>query len=266
MDEFFTLSRIFWVLAVPSNLLIFIAILGLAFVAVGVRRVGWVCVALAVLGQVTTGLSPFPNHLMSPLEERFPAFRDDGRPVDGIILLGGAEVDAVAVSRNLPAVNDAGERVIVFAALARKYPNAALVFAGAGEAFGESSTVEVAAVGSALADVGVDLTRVRFETRSRNTAENAAFTKAMMKPAEGSRWLLVTSAFHMPRAMGCFRAVDFPVVAAPVDYRTIGPGMLNGGFTRAAQGQDLTDIASKEWVGLLVYYLTGRTNALFPAP
>lgn len=266
MDDFFTLSRIFWGLAVPSNLLLFIAILGLAFVAVGVRRVGWICVALAVAGQVITGLTPFPNHLMSPLEERFPPFQDDGTPVDGIILLGGAEVDAVALSRKLPAVNDAGERVIVFAALARKYPEATLVFTGAGQEFGESSATEVAAVGSALADVGVDLKRVRFETRSRNTAENARYSKALLKPAPGSRWLLVTSAFHMPRAMGCFRAVDFPVVPAPVDYRTIGPDALNGGFSRAAQGQDFTDIASKEWVGLLVYYLTGRTNALFPAP
>lgn len=266
MDDFFTLSRIFWGLAVPSNFLIFLAVLGLAFVAAGTRRLGIACVVLAVAGQIAAGLTPLPNHIVSPLEERFPPFVPDGRPVDGIILLGGAEVDDVALSRHMPAVNDAGERVIVFAALARQYPEASLVFTGAAQAFGESGATEVAAVGSALRDVGVDLQRVRFETHARNTAENASFTKAMVKPAPGSRWLLVTSAFHMPRAMGCFRAVDFPVVATPVDYRTIGPDALNGGFARASQGQDLTDVGAKEWVGLLVYYLTGRTNALFPAP
>ncbi|WP_127089669.1 YdcF family protein [Aquabacter cavernae] len=266
MDDFFTLSRIFWSLAVPSNLLIFIAVLGLAFVATGSRRLGLACLSIAVVGQVLTGLTPLPNHIVSPLEERFPPFVPDGRPVDGILLLGGAEVDAVALSRRLPAVNDAGERVIVFAALARQYPEAALVYAGAAQAFGESGATEVAAVGSALVDVGIDLKRVRFETRSRNTAENATFAKAMINPAPGSRWLLVTSAFHMPRAMGCFRAVDFPVIATPVDYRTIGPDALNGSFARAAEGQDLTDVGMKEWVGLAVYYLTGRTNALFPAP
>ncbi|MBA4788522.1 MAG: YdcF family protein [Pseudomonadota bacterium] len=266
MDDFFTLSRIFWALAAPSNLLIFIALLGLAFVATGSRRLGMGCIVVAVLGQVLTGLSPLPNHIVSPLEERFPPFRPDDRPVDGIILLGGAEVDAVAISRRMPAVNDAGERVIVFAALARRYPEAKLVFTGAAQAFGESGATEIASVSSALVDVGVDIKRVRFETRARNTAENASFTKALVNPAPGSRWLLVTSAFHMPRAMGCFRAADFPVVANPVDYRTIGPQALNGSFSRAAEGQDLTDVGMKEWVGLLVYYLTGRTDALFPAP
>lgn len=266
MDDFFTLSRIFWALAAPSNLLIFIAVLGLAFMATGSRRLGLGCIVLAVAGQVLTGLTPLPNHIASPLEERFPPFRPDDRPVDGIILLGGAEVNAVALSRRMPAVNDAGERVIVFASLARRYPEAQLVFTGAVQAFGESGATEVAAVSAALADVGVDLKRVQFETRARNTAENARFTKALVNPAPGSRWLLVTSAFHMPRAMGCFRAADFSVIATPVDYRTVGPEALNGAFSRAAEGQDLTDVAMKEWVGLLVYYLTGRTNALFPAP
>lgn len=266
MDDFFTLSKLFWGLAVPSNFLILLAVLGIAFALTGSRRLGLGCMILAVAGQIVTGFSPFPNHLVSPLEERFPPFVPDDRPVDGVILLGGAEVPEIALTRNIPAVNDAGERIIALAALARQYPNAVLVFTGAPGAYGETGALEARGMREALADVGVDLNRVQFETKSRNTAENALFTKAMAKPAPGSRWLLVTSAFHMPRAIGCFRQVGFPVVAYPVDYRTVGPDALGGMFTRASQGQDLTDLGAKEWVGLVAYYLTGKTDALFPAP
>ncbi len=266
MDDFFTLSKLFWGLAVPSNFLVFVAVLGLGFVFTGARRLGMICITLAVAGQIIAGLSPFPNYLISPLEERFPQYVADGKPVDGIILLGGAEVPDIALARNVPSVNDAGERVIVFAALSRQYPEAQLVFTGASGVLGETGALEADAVREALFDVGVDMKRMRFESRSRNTAENAAFTKAMINPAPGSRWLLVTSAFHIPRAMGSFREVGFPVIAVPVDYRTVGSDALGGVNARASQGQDMTDIASKEWVGLVVYYLTGKTNALFPAP
>lgn len=266
MDDFFTLARILWTLAVPSNILIFLLILGLALLATGTRRLGFAVLFLAVMGQAVAGFSPLANYLASPLEERFPPFVPDDRPVDGIILLGGAEVSDVAIARKSPAINDAGERVIAFAALARQYPQAQLVFTGTAGPYGDNDPRATAAMRSILQELGMDVSRVRFEAQARNTAENALFTRQMMNPAPGSRWLLVTSAFHMPRAVGCFRAVDFPVTAYPVDYRTMGPRGLDSLFTRAAAGQDLTDLVSKEWVGLAVYYLTGRTNALFPAP
>ena len=266
MDEFFTLARIFWTLAVPSNFLLFLTVLGLALVATGTRRIGYVVVLTGALGQVVAGLSPFAVYITLPLEERFPPYVPDGQPVDGIILLGGAEAPAVALSRRVPSVNDAAERIIVFAALARQYPQAQLVFTGTAGAFGDGDPMSTLPARMLLQDVGVDIARVRFESRARNTAENALYTRRMVDPAPGSRWLLVTSAFHMPRAVGSFRAVDFPVTAVPVDYRTVGPEAALGVFSRVAAGEDLTDLSTKEWVGLLVYYLTGRTNALFPAP
>ncbi|MDE1566659.1 YdcF family protein [Aquabacter sp. P-9] len=266
MDDFFTLSKILWTLAVPSNLLLLLSAIGFVMLLVGVWRPAILALALGIGGQVVAGFSPLANYLVSPLEERFPPFVPDGKPVDGIILLGGSEVPDIALTRNVPAVNDAGERVIVFSALSRVYPEAQLVFSGGSGELGESAPMEARAIRAALKDVGVDPDRVLYEGRSRNTAENASFVRAMIEPKPGARWLLVTSAFHMPRAVGAFRAVGFPVIASPVDYRTIGPDGLGTPFLRAAQGLDLTDLATKEWVGLAAYYLTGRTTALFPAP
>ncbi|MFG1428269.1 YdcF family protein [Roseixanthobacter glucoisosaccharinicivorans] len=266
MDDFYTLSKILGILAAPSNVLVLLAVFGVILLLTGLRRTPSLILAFAVLGMFLTGFSPLANYLVSPLEERFPPYVSDGKPVDGIIMLGGAEVPDVALARGITAVNDAAERIIVFAALARQYPQARLVVAAGSTAAGDMVAPEAEAERKALQDVGVDLSRVVFEQRSRNTIENAAFSKALVNPQPGQKWLLVTSAFHMPRAIACFRAVDFPVTAYPVDYRTVRTDVLDTPFTRVAQGQDLMDIATREWVGLAAYYFAGKTKVLFPAP
>src|SRR5262249_7625752 len=108
--------------------------------------------------------------------------------------------------------------------------------------------------------------RVISEGRSRNTEENAAFSKLIADPKPGERWFLVTSAYHMPRAIGVFREAGFPVEPYPVDWRIhrveAGPPL----FVTMRDGLWRTDTAVHEWVGLAVYWLTGRSSELFPAP
>jgi uncharacterized SAM-binding protein YcdF (DUF218 family) len=100
----------------------------------------------------------------------------------------------------------------------------------------------------------------------RDTYENALFTARILDPKPGERWLLVTSAWHMPRAMGCFRRAGFAVEAWPVDYRT--PGRLEPMRFHSSipEGLRRIDFVVREYIGLAVYYLAGRTEALLPAP
>jgi uncharacterized SAM-binding protein YcdF (DUF218 family) len=110
---------------------------------------------------------------------------------------------------------------------------------------------------------GIDAARIRVEERSRNTYENAVFSRALVEPQAGQVWLLVTSASHMARAVGCFRHLGWPVVAYPVDYRTESsprPGFL------LAEHLALLDLIVKEWVGLVAYRILGYTDTLLPAP
>ncbi|MFG1274950.1 YdcF family protein [Xanthobacter flavus] len=265
MDSFFTVSKIFWFVVAPSNALMLSGGLGLVLLIARVRRLGMGLLAFSIVGWAVVGFSPLANHLLNPLEERFPIYRGD-EPVMGIILLGGAEVAEVGVARGVPAYSNAGERAIAFGALARKYPDARLIFSGGnGKPFSDDPT-EARMTLITLPDLGIPVERVEFEGDSRNTAENALFSRELLKPKPGERWLLVTSAFHMPRAVGCFRKVGFDVIPYPVDFRTIGPDQLNDTFSRTASGLDAADIAIKEWVGLVAYYLSGKTSALFPAP
>ena len=105
-----------------------------------------------------------------------------------------------------------------------------------------------------------------LESESRTTAENATFTRQLVSPKPGERWLLVTSAFHMPRSMGAFRKAGFEVEAYPVDWRSRGWSDLASPFSSLSMGLARTDTAVHEWTGLIAYWMTGRSSELFPGP
>lgn len=116
-----------------------------------------------------------------------------------------------------------------------------------------------------LDDIGFDADRVTFEAEARNTFENAVYSYELIKPANDERWLLVTSAFHIARAVGCFRRAGWPVIAYPTDYRTSGKAGFNLPI-KASQGLRSFDQAVHEWIGLVAYRLLGYTQSFFPAP
>jgi uncharacterized SAM-binding protein YcdF (DUF218 family) len=117
-----------------------------------------------------------------------------------------------------------------------------------------------------LESLGIPRARITLEDRSRNTVENAVLSKAIAQPKPGERWLLVTSAHHLPRAVGVFRKAGFPVEAYPVDWRTRGVDDVLRPFATVGDGLRRSDTAVREWVGLAVYWLTGRSSELFPGP
>jgi len=139
-------------------------------------------------------------------------------------------------------------------------------FARTGRALAFASLIVLAVLGLSPIGNALIIPLEEREDRSRNTVENAVFSKAIAQPKSGERWLLVTSAHHLPRAVGVFRKVGFPVEPYPVDWRTRGPKDVLRPFATLGDGLRRSDTAVREWVGLAVYWLTGRTSELFPAP
>lgn len=220
----------------------------------------------AVAGLSVAGLSPLGNALILPLEDRFPSYIDDGTPIAGVVVLGGSFETEVTNVRGQMALNETGERLIALGDLARRYPGAKIVYSGGGNEFTPDATPEATLVESTIGQLGIAPGRVIYERRSLNTFQNALYSKALAAPNWGKRWLVVTSAFHMPRAMGAFQAAGFKVVPYPVDYRTAGGASLARPFAFVGEGLRRTDIAAKEWIGLLAYRLTGQSEDLFPGP
>jgi uncharacterized SAM-binding protein YcdF (DUF218 family) len=263
---FFTLSKVIGFFALPSNLLIVLALLGVLLMGTRFARCGRRITVAAVLLLAIAGLSPLGNDLVRPLEQRFPPWAAGTAEPTGIVVLGGAISPRLSAERGSPELNDAAERMTVMADLARRFPNARIVFSGgSGRLFGDRPDEAQFAL-PLLQSFGIAASRIELESASRNTFENATMTKALVRPEPGQRWLLVTSAIHMPRAVGCFRRVGFPVEPYPVDWQTGSAADLLSPFEAVSAGLGHTDVAMREWAGLLVYWLTGRTSALFPAP
>jgi uncharacterized SAM-binding protein YcdF (DUF218 family) len=259
---FFVLSKVLGFFAAPSNVVISIGCLGLLLLPSRFARVGRSLAFASLVVLAVLGFSPVGNALMIPLENRFASWDPAGRAPDGIIVLGGA-IDGSAANGEI-ALNEAAERLTVVPELARRYPNARILFSGGSGALIYDGGAEAKIAGRLLDSFGIARDRVTLEDRSRNTAENAAFSKAVGQPKPGERWLLVTSAYHMPRAIGAFRKVGFLVEAYPVDWRTRGAEDALRPFVTVSDGLQRTDAAAHEWIGLLVYWLTGRTSELFP--
>jgi uncharacterized SAM-binding protein YcdF (DUF218 family) len=259
----FILSRLADYLLLPSNLL---GVLGLASVAalvLGFRRSGMVGSVLTIALLIVCGWSPLGPALLMALENRFPPAPVEG-PVAGIIMLGGAVDTHISNDRGRVALNDAGERVTTVAELSREYPEARIVLSGgASHLITAEPTTESSLGRDLLVSGGVPANRIELEERSRNTCENAAESERIAQPSPGDQWLLVTSASHMPRAVACFRAVDFLVTPYPVDFRTRGTADLRQPVSSIASGLQDLDLAAHEWIGLLVYRM-GRTNEFFP--
>ena len=238
-----------------------ILLLALALVLVSARRRRG---AQAVLGVTLAGLVvlaylPVGAPLLRPLEMRYPA-RPALDSVDGIVVLGGGEDPWAATAWDMPAFNEGGERFAAAVALARRFPNATVVFTGgSGQLSGllHGDGREAAVAGRFFRAQGIEPERIRLERSSRTTAENATHALRRVGPSEGEVWVLVTSAFHMPRAMRSFARAGWPgLVAWPVDHRS--GAFLDGIGLDLPGHMALLNTALKEHVGLLAYDVLGR--------
>lgn len=264
---FFYLAKMLWFAAQPSSLLLLLTLAGAGLLWTRYARAARRIVLAAALLFAVCGLSPLGNAVLLPLEERFPpADLEKGPAPAGIIVLGGAQDMLVSAARGQPALTEAGERFVEVVVLARRFPNARIVVSGGSSHLIYRRVNEARGAADILVRLGVDRSRIVLEDRARDTYENAVFTRAVVQPRPGERWLLVTSANHMPRAIGCFRRAGFAVEAWPVDFRTRGRADLTRFFDKPSAGLRRLDIAARQWAGLLAYRLAGRTDALFPAP
>ena len=263
---FFPLSKMLGFFASPSNLVLCVGLLGLALMWTRWAGAGRRFAATAFVAFALAGLSPLGNWLIAPLENRFPPWDVARGAPDGIIVLGGAISPDLSKARGTPDLNEAAERITVVAALARAYPSARIVYWAATADWSAAAASRRTSPATARKP-GRHAPRIILEGKSRNTIENAVFSKDLLAPKPGERWLLITSAYHMPRSIGIFRRVGFPVEAYPVDWRTGGDeedSLLP--FETVSAGLRRTDTAVREWVGLVAYWLSGDTTALFPAP
>ncbi|HEY6023625.1 MAG TPA: YdcF family protein [Pseudolabrys sp.] len=262
---FFVLSKTVGFLLLPSNILILLGLAGVALMATRRKRIGVSMAVASLVLLAAVGFLPIGSLLLYPLESRFPEWNANRGAPDGIVVLGGAIAPRLSKDYGEPVISGDAGRIIAMAKLARNYPNARIVYSGGDASLFGNEPRETEFVYPLLDSFGVPRSRVALEARSRNTAENAVYTKELVNPKPGERWLLVTSAQHMPRAIGCFRKAGFVIEAYPVGWQ--GRRAFEPSLGRVlAKGLARLDAAAYEWIGLISYWLTGKTSELLPSP
>lgn len=263
-DVLFVASKLLWAVLRPNTLALLLAVAGLALVWRG-RRAGRWPLALGLGWFVAVYVLPVSALLTLPLESRFARPATLPGPVAGIVVLGGAVEQDLTAAHGIPALNGAAERMTETVALALRHPQARVVFTGGSAAVIPGGPTEADTARRLFADLGLPPERLLFEAESRNTHENAVLTYRLVQPRPDELWLLVTSASHMPRSVGVFRAAGWQVVPWPVNYTTGRDPALWWHWPFPSR-LNQAEWAMREWVGLLAYRLMGRTDALFPGP
>jgi uncharacterized SAM-binding protein YcdF (DUF218 family) len=261
----FLFGKLVWAVVQPGNLLLLGLVLGIGLFVLSHGRRGKALVGIAALGFALLAVAPIGPAMLWALEERFPRPAALPARIDGILVLGGAVDQAISRSYGETAFNSSVARVLGGIALARRHPEARLALVGGEGGFFPVGLAEARATLGFVLDEGIPRERILLEERSRSTHENAVYAKEMIRPAPGQNWVLVTSAYHMPRAVATFAAVGWPVIPYPVDYRVDPATGLRANFS-LLDGLSAATLAGKEWAGLVGYRGMGWTHELFPAP
>jgi uncharacterized SAM-binding protein YcdF (DUF218 family) len=262
---FFALSKTLGVLLLPSNVLIGLGLIGLMLLFTRIAFHGRRLLAASLVLLAVCGWSPLGSLLLYPLEQRFPPWDATRGAPDGIVVLGGAIDPDLSAARGVPVFRGGYDRLFAAAALAHRYPQARIIYSGGSANLVDDAAREADIAATVFESLGIAKQRLSMERESRNTEENAGFSKALASPKPGERWLLVTSAYHMPRSVGLFRRAGFAVEPCPVDWHTSGENLLTP-FNLAGEGLQRTDLAIREWMGLAAYRISGKTSELLPGP
>jgi uncharacterized SAM-binding protein YcdF (DUF218 family) len=262
---FFVLSKTLGVLLLPTNFLIGMGLLGA--ILLRTRLPGRKLLVASVVLLAICGFSPLGNLLLYPLESRFPPWDAAAGAPDGIIVLGGPIDPELSLAHDTAVFRGSVDRLIAAAELAHRYPRARIIYSGGNaNLIFDDSAKETDYARTVFEGLGISAERLQMEGRSRNTEENAEFSKTLAAPKSGERWLLVTSAYHMPRSVGVFRKAGFAMEPYPVDWKVGGRSDLLAFSIYSIEGLGRVEVAMREWIGLAAYRISGKTDELFPGP
>ena len=262
---FFLLSKILWIVINAFNVILALLMLGWMLLfkkpAAGKRLIG---MGLLIIFFAGSGL--LPGIMMRSLENRIPAGTIPSK-INGVIVLAGM-VNMESSRKGLIELTEQSDRIIEGIIMLQKYPEAKLIITGGSGYLKQGENLKEADYLKKLAiSLGVNEERILIERNSRNTHEHAVALAKILRAKEGGQWVLITSAFHMPRSFGCFKKEGLNVIPYPVDYKTTSNAPNN--FSLISLLPTIGNISNfgiaiHEWLGLVTYRLMNYTSSVFP--
>lgn len=253
---FYNLSKLFWFICAPSHIAVWLIVAAAVLLFLRRQRTARTCAIASAVILIVLGFTPASIWMMHPIENA-TARGPLPRHIDGILILGGGTNGEIYKDRGTATPAQGMTRLAAGYTLARQHPEARVVFSGGPFPLSDPDS-EAGAARSLLIGLGLDQSRIILEPASRNTWENFINTRAMVKPKAGEKWVLVTSAFHMPRALAIASRVKWPMIPWPSDYTTSMDSDYD--YTDFSDNLERTDLAVHEAIGLLAYRLSGKAH------
>lgn len=257
-------SKFFWLAAQPLSLAFFAVVIAFLLGLMGRRRLQAAFTLAAAALLFVTLYTSAGTVMLQVLENRFARATLPAAGPACLIVLGGSFEAEVIAARGGTEMNQAGDRFVEALRLMRVYPAARVLVSGGDGSFSGRYPGDAVVSAAFFGQHGIPADRLVQEASSRTTFENVENMKGLLAGHGLENCLLITSAFHMPRAIGLFRAAGLAVEPWPTDYRTSGAATLKLDFTQPSANAQLTTTAIREWIGLVAYRLAGRTRDVLP--
>ena len=258
----FYLSKILWLILNPYNFFIFINIITVFLYIYNFKKISVSLFIINFLFLFTISIFPIGNFLINKIEKEYHFTTQVPDVLDGILVLGGATLPILFKEFNQVSVNGSAERLIESVKIIRKFEKSKIIFSGGSGVLDRSDLGHAEAAKFFYETVGVDTQKIIFENRSRNTYENILFTKSIVDPTKNEKWLLITSASHMKRALLVGKKLGWNFIPYAVDFKTYKKIKFKPSFNLLSNLVSFQQ-ASHEWLGLISYYFMNRTEKIF---
>ena len=258
----FYLSKILWLILSPFNIFIFITLFAILLYFFKLRRLSLIIFLVNFLFIALISFVPIGSYLIFKIEKEYHSYIKTPDQVDGILILGGATIPLLYNEYDQISLNDSSERLAESVFIIKKFREAKVIFSGGSRIINRPDLDHAQVAKSFYKKVGLETNKIIFENNSRNTYENIKYSKKIANPKINEDWLLITSASHMKRALLIADKIDWKLIPYAVDFKNIKNFKLTPNFN-LLENLNSFHLGIHEWLGLVSYYLMGRTDKVF---
>ncbi len=258
----FYLSKILWTILNPFNLFIFLYLFSFILYFFTLKKLSTVFFLLNFLFLFSISLFPIGNFLIHIIEKEFHTDIDIPDKLDGILIIGGASNALMFKEYNQINLNDSAERLVESVNIINKFNTSKVIFSGGSGIINRPDLDHSQVAKSFYKKMGVDTNRIIFENNSRNTYENIVFSKKIADPKKNEKWLVITSASHMKRTLLIAEKNNWNMIPYAVDFKNVKNFKLLPNL-KLLSNLNSFQYGVHEWIGLISYYLMGRTTKIF---
>ena len=262
--DFFFLSKTLWFFFNPINILLFLLLIGIIFHFFDKKKLYKIINIITLILFILIVILPTGKYLLWKLESSYSMPKTLPPDIDGILILGGGVNEILTYQHQQMSLNENVERLTESIDLMRRFPNAKIVFSGGIATLSKPKLTGIDVAKMFYTRMGVDINRIIFEDKSRNTYENFVFSKKFIDNKNNEKWLLVTSAFHMKRAMNVAEKLGLNFISYPVDFSLSKDfNFKYWYYANYSANINYFYFATHEYIGLIAYYLTGKSNKIY---